>query len=249
MSTQGYGASVVERVKNSPLLPGDDSIAGRVALECRTVHVENIQNNPTGAYSSSIYSSARTGLGVPLLKDGVAAGVIVLFRYGVKPFSDRQIALVQTFADQAVIAIENTCLFEAEQARTKEVVAKSTELTQSLKYQTAISELLGVISRSSNELQPVFNTIVTSSKRLLRAHGALVTRVVGQELRLAAFTAVSPESDGVLQNLFPMKLDGTDPTVAAVRERIPFVVQDSEDEVARRRGFRSILIVPMLSNC
>src|SRR5262249_18356137 len=148
--------------------------------------------------------------------------------------------------DQAVIAIENTRLFEAEQARTREVVVKSTELAQSLEYQTAISEVLSVISRSPNELQPVFNTIVTSSKRLLRSHGALVTRVVGQELRLAAFNAISPEADRVLQNMFPLKLDRTHPAVAALRGRTPFVVEDTKSE-ARRRGFRSLLIVPMLS--
>src|SRR5215831_7315862 len=222
----------------------------RIVLDQRTIHVADLQAEsdeyPEGS-DNARRLGLRTVLGVPLIRAGEAIGVIAIRRTEVRPFTDRQIELLKTFADQAVIAIENARLFEAEQARTREVVVKSTELAQSLEYQTAISEVLSVISRSPNELQPVFNTIVTSSKRLLRSHSALVTRVVGQELWLAAFNAISPEADRVLQNMFPLKLDGTNPAVAALRERTPIVVQDSKSEVARRRGFRSLLIVPMLS--
>src|SRR5262249_42237398 len=135
----------------------------------------------------------RAVLVVPLISRAVPIGLVSVTRKEPGTFDADDIQLLQTFADQAAIAIENTRLFEAEQARTREVEVKSTELAQSLEYQTAISEVLGVISRSPNELQPVFNTIVASSKRLLRAHSAGVTRVVGNELRLAAFTAISPE--------------------------------------------------------
>ena len=232
-----------------PLVCG--TVAGRSIMERRMVHVHDLQVE-TDEFPEGSDLARRIGfhtvLANPLIRAGTAIGVISIRRTDVHPFTNRQIDLLKTFADQAVIAIENTRLFEAAQARTREVEVKSTELAQSLEYQTAISEVLGVISRSPYDLQPVFNTIVTSSKRLLRARGALVTRVVGQELRLAAFNAVSPEADRVLQNIFPLKLDDrTNPGVAAVRERTPFVVQDSATELARRRGFRSLLIVPMLS--
>src|SRR5262249_30077689 len=198
----------------------------------------------------------HTIVAVPLLREGVPIGVFALSRFSVRPFTDRQIELTRTFADQAVIAIENTRLFEAEQARTRDVEVKSTELARSLEYQTAISEVLGVISRSPNELQPVFNTIVASSKRLLRAHSAGVTRVVGNELRIAAFTAINPETDRVLQNVYPLRLDGSGSIVAAIHKRTHFMIEDMEAddgypraavEVARLRGYRSILFVPMLS--
>src|SRR5262249_46084046 len=120
----------------------------------------------------------RSLLGVPLVRRGQAIGAITLTRRDAGTFADNEIALIKTFADQAVIAIENARLFEAEQARTRKVEVKSTELARSLEYQTAISEVLGVISRSPNELQPIFNTIVASSKRLLRAHSAVVTPAI-----------------------------------------------------------------------
>src|SRR5262249_38634434 len=231
-----------------PLVRG--RIMGRAVIDRRTIQVADAlaeADEYPESRETAFKLGYRTLLAVPLVHAGKAIGVISIRRDEVRPFTERQIELVNTFADQAVIAFENTRLFEAEQARTREVEVKSTELAQSLEYQTAISEVLGVISRSPNELQPVFNTIVASSKRLLGAHGALVTRVVGQELRLRAFNPIRPEADRVLQNMFPMKLDANYASVAAVRKGTPFVVQDSGGEVARRRGFRSLLIVPMLS--
>src|SRR5262245_1993798 len=234
-------------------------VTGRVVLERRTIQVGDLQAEsdeyPDGSERAR-WRGHRTILAVPLMRVDKAIGVIGIRRTEVRQFTDRQIDLLKTFADQAVIAIENTRLFEAEQARTREVEVKSTELARSLEYQTAISDVLGVISRSPNELQPVFNTIVASSKRLLRAHSAGVTRVVGNELRLAAFTAINPETDRVLQNVYPMRLDGSGSIVAAIHKRTHFMIEDMEAddgypraavEVARLRGYRSILFVPMLS--
>ena len=105
-------------------------------------------------------------LGVPLLRDGTPVGVFSLLRTAAKPFSDKQIELVETFADQAVIAIENARLFAEVQART-------TELTTALEQQTATSEVLQVISRSKFDLQPVLNAIVESANRLCEGDGGL----------------------------------------------------------------------------
>ncbi len=110
----------------TPILPGVGSVAGRAALECATVHITNTMDDPAGTYSKQVNPRSHTMLGVPLVKDRVVLGVIVLFRKEVVPFSNHQIDLVKTFADQAVIAIENTRLFEEVQARTREL-AKTIE--------------------------------------------------------------------------------------------------------------------------
>src|SRR5262249_47374428 len=160
-----------------PLTRG--TVMGRSVLDRTILHVTDLQAEtaeyPVGSEIAR-QDGHRTILGVPLICAREAIGAIFVRRTEARPFTDRQIELLKTFADQAVIAIENTRLFESEQSRTREVVAKSAELAQSLEYQTAISEVLGVISRPPNDLQPVFNTIVASSKRLLRAHSAGVTR-------------------------------------------------------------------------
>src|SRR5262249_57094465 len=133
------------------LLPlGRGTINGRAVLDARTVHVADLQTEaeefPEGSELARQHTS-RTNLSVPLMREGIAIGTINLRRTEAQLFSERQVALLQTFADQAVIAIENARLFE-------EVQAKTRELTESLEYQTAISEVLNVISHSPNELPP-----------------------------------------------------------------------------------------------
>jgi GAF domain-containing protein len=127
------------------------------------------------------------------------------------PSSSRQVELLKTFADQAVIAIENIRLFEAEQA-------SKCELVKSLEYQRAIADVLSII-RSPSDVQPVFDTIMSTCKRLFAAHSVVVSRLVGDELQLAAYTLISPEADRDLQQFFPRKLDGPGITAAAVPAR------------------------------
>src|SRR5262245_56999303 len=154
----------------NPIKAGDGSNSGLVLLEKKTVHWPDALAEPQfSAFKLREQSKARTMLGVPVQREGQVVAVLFLARTTVKPFSQRQIELVETFADQAVIAIENTRLFEAEQKRTKEVEAKSAELRESLEYQTATSDVLNVISRSKFELQPVLDTIVETAARLCRA--------------------------------------------------------------------------------
>ena len=134
-----------------PLVRG--VVAGRSVIERRTVHVADLQaeteDYPEGS-DRARRIGLRTTLAVPLIRAGEAIGVISIRRREVHPFTERHIELLKTFADQAVIAIENTRLFEAEQARTK-------ELTESLEYQTALAEVLSIISRSPSNLQPVLD--------------------------------------------------------------------------------------------
>src|SRR5215467_1210360 len=141
-----------ELCRNTKMQPGQAGPVRKAALERRTIHVADITVEPGFSPLILQYENARTVLAVPLLREKHLFGVVCIWRREVHPFTEQQIALVQTFADQAVIAIENTRLFEEVQARTK-------ELQESLDYQTATSDVLNVISRSEFDLQPVLDTI------------------------------------------------------------------------------------------
>ena len=131
-------------------------------LEGRVVHIADVTADPEYTLTDGEKFEVRTMLGVPLVREGTAIGVIVLQRSMVRPFTDKQIELATTFADQAVIAIENVRLFDEVQARTK-------ELTESLEQQTATSEVLRVISSSPGDLNPVFNSMLENATRICEA--------------------------------------------------------------------------------
>ena len=141
-----------ETARQRTLVPGRDSMTGRVALEGRVVHTTDILADPDYALPVAVASGVRTILGVPLPREGAVLGVIVLARKRVEPYTERQIELVRTFADQAVIAMENARLLGELQARTR-------DLEESLEYQTATSDVLNVISRSTADVQPVLDTV------------------------------------------------------------------------------------------
>ncbi len=123
------------------------------------MHIPDVDADPEYRFSEAQrLASFRTILGVPLMREGTPIGVIVLTRSSVRPFTEKQIELMTTFADQAVIAIENVRLFEAEQQRTR-------ELTESLEYQTATGDILRVISSSPTDVQPVLEAIAESATR------------------------------------------------------------------------------------
>ena len=149
-------------MRQRTIVPGRDSIAGRVALEGRVVHVADIRADPDYALPEAVASGRRTMLGVPLLREGAVLGTIDLARQRVEPYTERQIELVRTFADQAVIAMENARLLGELQARTR-------DLEESLEYQTATSDVLNVISRSTADVQPVLDTVVETAARLCGA--------------------------------------------------------------------------------
>src|SRR5262249_42622830 len=140
----------------------------------------------------------RTSLGVPLLREGKPIGVIVAHRTSVRPFTDKQIELVQTFADQAVIAIENVRLFDEVQARTR-------ELSEALDHQTATSEVLSVITRSPTDAQPVFDAIVQSAARLCEAVFGAVFLYDGDLLHVAATNNWTPEQLKLVSQLYPKR--------------------------------------------
>jgi GAF domain-containing protein len=186
---------------------------------------------------------ARSALVVALRKSGSLRGSITIYRKEVRPFSAAQVALLRHFADQAAIAIENTRLFN--------------ETQEALERQTTTADILKVIASSPSNVQPVFEAIAESAKRLLASDHAVVTRVIDDKVHLAAFTASGEEGDKALQGRFPMPLSGPGPNSRAARIGEIELVTDTETyldisedfkQAARARGFRSVLVVPMLRN-
>src|SRR6516162_9338281 len=179
-------------MRQRAIVPGRDSMAGRVLLEGRVVHVADIRADPDYALPEAVAAGQRTILGVPLLREGAVLGTINLVRKQVEPFTERQIALVTTFADQAVIAMENARLLGELQARTR-------DLEESLEYQTATSDVLSVISRSTSDVQPVLDTVVETAARLCEAEMVLIHRRDGEVYRLAVSLGFPPEFPAFLK--------------------------------------------------
>ena len=168
-----YGAwpGFQEHLEQHPVRVGPGSVSGRAAFERRTIHVPDVRMESGYEYGELLkQQDYRTVLAVPMLREGTLLGVIVILKSQVDPFPDKQIALVETFADQAVIAIENVRLF-------KELEARNRELNVSLEQQTATSEILGVISSSPTDVQPVFDAIARSAVRLCEARIGAVFHV------------------------------------------------------------------------
>ncbi|MGC1641789.1 MAG: GAF domain-containing protein [Pseudolabrys sp.] len=180
----GHSQQHKERMFREPLKPGQGSIVGRVAQAGKSVHVIDGQADPDPELANRCRSgNVRTTLGVPLLREGTPIGVLLLQRGIVQPFTDKEIELAETFADQAVIAIENVRLFDEVQARTR-------DLSESLEQQTATSEVLKVISSSPGELEPVFQTILSNATRLCEAKFGTLYRYDGGAFHPVTFHKV-----------------------------------------------------------
>ena len=169
-------------------------------------------------------------------------------RREVRPFTEQQISMVETFADQAVIAIENVRLFS-------ELQSSNRELRTALDTQTATSDILRVISRSQTDVQPVFDAIVESAIRLLGAYTGMVTRVVGKQLEVAALTSIDAASDAAVRAAYPRPLDAVGVHTSAIRDRTPVNIADAQTDprileagrtAARIGGYRSLVAVPLL---
>jgi signal transduction histidine kinase len=226
-----------------PIRPGRESITARAILTCAIVHVHDRRDDPELQFGI-LSLNLPTTLSVPLLREGSALGAITVTRTEVAPFSDRQVGLLQTFADQAVIAIENVRLFDELQARTD-------DLSESLQQQTATADVLKVISRSTFDLKAVLNTLVESAVRLCEADQGNITRQRDGMFYRAEFSGFSPEFMDLVTDM-PVEVDRGNIHGRALLEgrivHIPDVLADPDytfTAAQRLGGFRTALGVPM----
>src|SRR5262249_40168525 len=146
--------------------PGRESVAARVALEGRVVHVPDILADPDFALPETVAAGRRTILGVPLLRDSEPIGIITLNRQRVEPFTERQIELVRTFADEAVIARENARLLGELRERTAELAERNPAFAERIDPQAATIDVLKQMSASPADAQPVFDLICDQARAL-----------------------------------------------------------------------------------
>ena len=217
-------------------------------LERRTVHIEDCMADPEYRWAESQrLGKYRTMLGVPLLREGVPLGIIGMWREEVRPFTEKQIELVTTFADQAVIAIENVRLLQELQSRNREV-------TEALEQQTATSEVLNVIAHSPVELEPVYEAILANTKRLCEANIAALFLYDGGGLSTAASYGTTQEFAEHLKHSRPRPSRDTTTRLAALEQRtvhVPDLLSDpafspEPRELYEKENVRTVLSVPML---
>ena len=189
---------------------------------------------------------------MPLLREGMPIGVICAFRLEVRPFPDNQIELLKTFADQAVIAIENVRLFTELQQKNEALTQAHSQVTEALDQQTATSEILRVISSSPTDVQPVFDAIVRAGVRLCHAVQSNVQLFDGQLMHWGAQHNIAPAAMEAVHQLYPMPPNRSQTASRAVLDRavinVPDVLDDPEylRELAVKGGWRSVLSVPMM---
>ena len=242
---------LVEYVRNHPVTPGRHTITARAVLERRTIHVADIQADPEYTYARGA-DPIRTELGVPMVRGDDILGVIILYKLEVQPFTDKQIELVETFADQATIAIENVRLFTELQEKNKALTQAHAQVSEALEQQTATSDVLKVISRSTFDLMPVLETLTESATTLCGAQHGHIFQFDGEVLRYAVGYGTSSALRAYFSDhpvpLGPGSVSGT---AAAERRTVHIhdVLADTGyqfGEAAKLEGWRTVLAVPML---
>ena len=244
-----YGFTPEQRafMKGNSLKPDRTSLAGRVVIEGKAVRIADQRADPEMQLTQrSGFANVRSSLGVPMLREGKPIGVLVLTRNIVEPFTDKQLELVTTFADQAVIAIENVRLFETEQQRTR-------ELSESLEQQSATSEVLRVISSSPGELAPVFETMLQNATRICEAKFGTLFRFDGETLHLAAQFGTPKEFAEFQRKRGPFvpppsSYLGRALQTKRVTHSADIVTEDVTSIAGSLGGARSMVYVPMLKD-
>jgi GAF domain-containing protein len=246
-----YGLSIEAReyFKTNPFTPGRGSTSGRAAMEHRAVSIADVLQDPEYTLGEGqAIAGYRSTLGVPLLRENTLIGVFSIVRTRVEPFASKEIELATSFADQAVIAIENVRLFDAEQQRTR-------ELSESLEQQTATSEVLNVISNSLTDAQPVFEAIVQSGLKLFTDAAISVALRDGDMVKLAAIAEPDPARAEAWRRRFPNPLTREYMHGAAILDRRIVDVPEVRKAVTEfaagspnflASGYRAVTIMPMI---
>jgi GAF domain-containing protein len=237
----GYSSDWIEYARTIPVVPESGSVHGRTLLEGRVVHIPDVQADPnyTWAEVAQRLGGYRTIIGVPLLREGVSIGALALTRSEVRPFTERQIELVTTFADQAVIAIENARLLN--------------ELRESLQQQTATADVLKVISRSTFDLRSVLDILVQSAVRLCEADIGHIARPKERGFfQTQATFGMSTELKDELERT-PFKPGRESVISRALLERTAVQVLDAQTDpeyklskAQKLGGYRTIIAAPLL---
>ena len=245
---------LMESQKGMLFARGRSGVVGRVLLDGKSVQIPDIFNDPEFAYRKLAKRGGfRTILGVPLLREGTPIGILVLHRADVRPFTEKQIKLVETFAAQAVIAIENARLLS-------ELRQRTADLTKALEQQTATSEVLRVISSSPSELDRVFQTMLTNAARLCEANFGTLTLNENNTFRVVALHN-APKAFAELRRLQPTVHFGPKHPlarqiatkqvlhIADVRTEAVYIEGDpSAAQFVDIAGPRTLLNVPMLKD-
>ena len=240
----GFSAEFTEYVKNIPIAPDRGSAIGRTLLDSVVVHIPDVTQDAEYNFpEAQRLGGFRTVLGVPMMREGSPIGVLALARSEVRPFTDKQIKLATTFADQAAIAMENVRLFD-------EVQEKTRDLSEALVHQTGSANILRVIASSPTDVDPVLKAIVESACELCEAYDALLVLKQGGELWVGAHQGPVPLNRSKWPN------DRGTVSGRSMADGLPVHVRDiaaesaefpTAHEMSRRDGGRSVLAVPMLS--
>jgi len=241
----GYSREFKEVLERTPLKAGRESVIGRALLEARAVQVADVLAEPNYALIEvQRIGGFRTVLGIPLIREGTPIGVFGLARNSVRPFSDKQIELVKTFADQAVIAIENVRLFDEVQARTR-------ELAQSVEELQALGEVSQAVN-STLDLETVLATIVAKAVQLSNTDAGVIYAFdeLDETLRVRATYGLSDELVAAIRG---QPAGASDALHRAIQDRQSLEIADIRDEpsspvreIAMRAGFRARLVVPLV---
>ncbi|MGH2372277.1 MAG: GAF domain-containing protein, partial [bacterium] len=232
---------------------------GRAILDRKPVILDDIHLVAEREYPDTLellkLNTIHSVAEIPLLSEGKPLGSLAVLRAEVRPFTDAEVSLLQTFADQAVIAIENVRLFTELQEKNRALTHAHAKVTEALEQQTATAEILGVIGSSPTDVQPVFETIARSGVKVCAALGCAVLVVDGDMIRVAATHGVRPERLERFRLEYPIPLGAEQDTAVAIRERRVVHLADIEHnpdatandiEYARLGGYRTRLMVPMV---
>jgi GAF domain-containing protein len=243
----GFSEDFMNFVRDAPVAVDRHTATGRALLEGVVVHIPDVEKDPDYSFGKGPrLGDYRALLGVPMLREGIPIGVIALTRTEPRAFTDKQIELATTFADQAAIAIQNVRLFE-------EVQAKTRDLEESLQQQTATAEVLKVISRSPDKLKPVLDVIVETSRELCGAHTAVIFLLRDRKFHDVAESSTKPEYiEAIRTNPISLNQKGSILARAAREKRTVHIPNSAQDPEAGLGGpldsgpARSLLSVPLI---
>src|SRR5262245_58104720 len=251
---QGIGQEAMDSIRRIyPMRPDQSMTASRSVLTRSVVHVPDVLDDPEYLHELAVKGGFRSVLSVPMMGKGRPIGAITVGRMEAGLFSETEVTLLRTFADQAVIAIENVRLFTELQEKNRALTDAHAQVSESLDQQTATSEILRAISQSQTDVQPVFDAITTNALRLCAAAGSGLYLFDGERIHMAALRNIDPVGTAAIRQEDPTPPSRSGAVARAILTRevvyIRDVLKDPEYKLASTAaavGYRSVMSVPML---